>query len=218
MEFHQILATEAGRPGKPQHQRVVDRLAALVETGADRGARLKIPPAGQRFQGRTAPRPRHPDHGHAGAAGAARQGEDRVAQRLGESFLAPVLAASHRNRWNCSKPSTGNHAFSMASGELLSKAAFIRCSISAVILAWSAVTSGRPISRRASSGVMSNSILTFMPPETFATLRRALRKLEPTIQSRKLFPRAVRTCHEPQSARSGNQPLSASAQGQSRAL
>ena len=57
---------------------------------------------------------------------------------------------------------TGIQARIIPSGSLASKAAFIRACISSSIFFCMGATSGRPMKARASSGVMSISILTFI--------------------------------------------------------
>ena len=59
---------------------------------------------------------------------------------------------------------SGIQAFIMPSGSPASNAAFIRACISSSILVCMGATSGRPMKARASWGVISISILTFMPP------------------------------------------------------
>ena len=79
-----------------------------------------------------------------------------------------AAALSHINFWNFWKAGPapcrrdGIQARIMPSGSLASKAAFIRACISSSIFFCIGATSGRPMKARASSGVMSISIFTFM--------------------------------------------------------
>ena len=174
MEFGHILAgetvrgreTRAAGPGPSASPCQESRRRLAWRGGGFRRPRLPAP---------ARPRARNPHHRQPGPARRAGQGEDRGIPAsirscpscramppgaVPEKFLellkrlgaAPALPLKN-----------GIQACIMASGSPVSKAAFIRACISSIIFCCSGATSGRPMKARASSGVMSISICTFMP-------------------------------------------------------
>ena len=91
LKLGHVLAGLAARPGKPQHQRLVDRLAGggVAHVGQRRLARLRHA-ADQRLERGAGARAGYPDHGDRGRRPAGGEGEDGV---VGGGHERPIPAA-----------------------------------------------------------------------------------------------------------------------------
>jgi hypothetical protein len=79
VKLHHILPGETRRPGKPQRQPDIDRLALIiVDANARRPSRRRINEARKPRQRRRRRRPGDPDHGDAGGPPPARGRKDRL--------------------------------------------------------------------------------------------------------------------------------------------